>query len=417
MDAERMMDSLLSRGRVGPGDAVALAGALAEFYASARRGPEVDQFGRPAAVAMNSEENFRQTENYRGVSVSSARWRFIRDYSQGFLEDNRAFFLRRVEQGRIVDGHGDLHSGNINLPAGAPPLIFDCIEFNQRFRFQDAACDLAFLAMDLEFQGREDLARVLVETYASLSGDRDLPRVLNFYKCYRAVVRAKVHGFELDDPGLPGEQKFTDLGKARAYFRLAARYAGTEPPFFMVCFMGLMGTGKTYLGRELCRRTGWPHLQSDRVRKQMAGLAPKDANRDPWGRGLYSPQRTDETYQALWEGARARLAQGGDVVVDASFNREDRRLRFLDLAQEFGAQALLVQVTAEPEVAAARLARRSRGASISAGRPEIRERQARDWRGFSDRTEKHVLRIDGGKPLEEKMNIIEGKLKELGRGR
>ena len=78
--------------------------------------------------------------------------------------------------------------------------IFDAIEFNERFRYSDVAADMAFLAMDLDFKGRTDLSDFFVKKYVEYSGDKELMKLLPFYKCYRAYVRGKVVGFKLNDP-------------------------------------------------------------------------------------------------------------------------------------------------------------------------------------------------------------------------
>lgn len=419
MDLSRQMDRLLALGQVEKRQVRQLARLLARFYAEAERGREVAHFGRPAQVRFNVEENFNQTQGYQGITVAPARWRAIRDYSLGFLERRQELLAARVREGFIVDGHGDLHSGNINLPQESAPLVFDCIEFNQRFRYQDAACDLAFLAMDLDFHGREDLAAELVDEYLSASQDRDLAKLLNFYKCYRAVVRAKVYGFELDDQAVPPEQKFTDLDKAREYFRLAAKYAGLEgapePPYYCVCLMGLMGTGKSYLARSLSQRLEWLHINSDAVRKQMAGMKAGDLSRDDWGQGLYGPGATQATYDALYEAAQGRLAIGDSIIVDASFRGDGQRRRFLEMALEQGARPLFVEVTASREVVRQRLLRReAEGKSISDGRLELYDRQAASWEGLSPEIQRHAILVDGGAPLEEKLEAIMQRLEESG---
>jgi hypothetical protein len=413
MDRSRQMDLLLKQGRVDEEQVRELARLLADFYQRARGGPEVARFGRPAQVAFNVEENFRQTEDYREVTVAPARWRAIRDYQMGFLDRRRELFLRRVAEGRIVDGHGDLHSGNIVLPAGGRPIVFDCIEFNQRFRYQDAACDLAFLAMDLDYHGRPGLRRALVEEYQAASGDQGLAEILEFYQCYRAVVRAKIYGFELDDASVEPEQKFTDLGKARAYFRLAAGYAGGEPPFFLVCFCGLMGAGKSHLARALCRRRGWLRLSSDRVRKALGGRAPGAQAGEDWGRGLYGPEMNERVYDELLAAACARLGAGDSVVVDASFREDGQRRRFLQEAEALGARALLVEVRASREVAARRLAeRQASGESESEGRLELYDRQARAWEEASDFVARRRLLVDGADPAEDNVARIAQRLAE-----
>ncbi|MBU1155027.1 MAG: AAA family ATPase [Proteobacteria bacterium] len=415
MDQERMMDRLLERGEVTPEQVRDLARLLARFYASEPGGPQVSFAGRPSQVRLNVEENFRQTEDYQGICVSPQRWRAVRDYSLGFLREHRELFKQRVAQGRVVDGHGDLHSGNINLPLGGPPIVFDCIEFNQRFRWQDAACDLAFLAMDLDHHGRRDLREVLVSEYITAGGDRDLLRVLDFYMCYRAVVRAKVYGFMHEDPGLEFGERFRDLERARSYFRQAAGYAGGEPPYFLVCMMGLMGTGKSYLAKLLAQATGWPRLSSDVVRKQRAGMTPGQASREAWGQGLYSPTATADTYEALLRRAGSRLEMGDSVIVDASFREQAWRERFVELAAREGATPLLVEVYASPQVVAERLARREAAKnSASDGRRELVAAQAASWQEVGPPAAKHLLRVDGGAEAEAKMAMLIARLDDLG---
>ena len=415
MDQARQMDALLARGEVQAAQVRELARLLCRFYQKAARGPEVDFFGRPAQIRLNLEENFRQAEDYQDVAVAPARLRAIRDYALAFWEQNRELFERRVREGRIVDGHGDLHSGNINLPAQGGPLVFDCIEFNERFRYQDAASDLAFLAMDLEFHGRPDLARELAREFTACGGDEELGRLLDFYKCYRAMVRAKIFGFAFDDEEVPLPEKFTDLGKARSYFRLAAGYAGGEPPYFMACLMGRMGTGKTFLAKRLAAATGWVALHSDQVRKQRAGLSLKERRYDQWGQGLYDQKATDDTYQALLQGAEARLAQGASVIVDASFGRERWRRRFLAQAQRYGARPLFVEVTARDEVLKDRLAaREAKGGSLSDGRLDLLASQAAAWEDAGGLVGRHGLRMDGGAPAEAKLAKVLARLKEMG---
>ncbi len=415
MDQGRMMDRLLDQGQVTPERVAKLARLLALFYASETPTPQVAFAGRPSQVRLNVEENFRQTLDYQGICVAPARWRAVREFSLGFLKDHRDLFLDRVNQGRVVDGHGDLHSGNINLPLEGGPIVFDCIEFNQRFRWQDAACDLAFLAMDLDHHGRRDLREVLISEYLSASGDRDLLRVLDFYLCYRAVVRAKVYGFMHEDPALELAERFRDLTRARSYFRQAAGYAGGEPPYFLVCLMGLMGTGKSYLAKLLAQTTGWPLISSDLVRKQRAGLAPDQPSRDVWGQGLYSSSATADTYEALARRAGSRLEMGASVIVDASFREEAWRRRFLDLAAQEGAAPLLVEVYAAPEVVAGRLARReASGGNPSDGRRELVAVQAAAWEEPSVRAAAHLVRVDGGAEAPAKMAKLMARLEQMG---
>jgi aminoglycoside phosphotransferase family enzyme/predicted kinase len=415
MDRAHMMDLLLDLGAVGEYDIRALAGVLADFHTRAKTGPQVNFFGQPEQVRINVEENFRQTEDHQEVSVAPARWRAIRDWSLSFMADNWALFERRVAQSRVRDCHGDLHSGNINLPESGRPLIFDCIEFNERFRYQDTAADLALLAMDLDFHDRRGLARLLVEIYVEDEGDSDLVGLVNFYKCYRAMVRAKVYGFMFDDADVHGREKITALAKARTCFRLAAEYAGGGPSFFLVCLMGLMGTGKTFLARELAKATGWVGLHSDAVRKRLAGLDSQTRRYDAWGQGIYGKAATEATYEALCKSAEAHLAQGASVIVDSSFCEDARRHCFLELAKRYGARPLFVEVRASAKVVAAYLAaRRAKGCSISDGRSGLMAVQAASWENVGPLLARHSLIVDGGAELVGKLGPLLARLKEMG---
>ena len=113
-----------------------------------------------------------------------------------------------------------MHSGNIFITD--PICIFDAIEFNDRFRYSDVASDVAFLAMDLDFQQRHDLSDYFIERYITYSKDQELAKVLAFYKCYRAYVRGKVISFKLDDPNIAAEEKKVSIKEAQEYFKLAA---------------------------------------------------------------------------------------------------------------------------------------------------------------------------------------------------
>ena len=136
---------------------------------------------------------------------------------------NADFFAKRVAENRIKECHGDIHSGNIFVADRV--YIFDAIEFNERFRFCDVASDIAFLAMDLDYKDRRDLSKFFVDRYVKYSGDNEIEKLLQFYKCYRAYVRGKVTSFKLNDPNVNKTEKNEAKKVAQAYFALAADYA------------------------------------------------------------------------------------------------------------------------------------------------------------------------------------------------
>ena len=223
MPQDRMMDEVADRGELAQGHIEGIIARLVPFYEQAAGGPRINKYGEPAVIAYNHEENFARTEPLVGWALSRERFEAIRSFARTFLSRRRALLLKRIRDGRIRDCHGDLHMKNICLADGV--YIFDCIEFNSRFRYGDVAADVDFLAMDLDFHGFKELSRHFVARFAQESRDPELLEVLDFYKCYRACVRGKINAFVAQDKGQPPEARERALELARAYYDLAGEYA------------------------------------------------------------------------------------------------------------------------------------------------------------------------------------------------
>jgi len=223
MPEERMMANVIRTGGLAPEMIDSICDVLVPFYAKADGGPEIQKFGRPEAVSVNILENFSQTESFIGSkSLSKSQFDRIKSFSDIFLRQQE-LFAQRISAGRIRDCHGDLYSANICLSDKV--YIFDCIEFNERFRFCDVASDIAFLAMDLDFHGLASLSDRFVTRFMQKSDDKTLEKMLNFYKCYRAYVRGKINLFTADAPEVDLPTKQQCLEMAKKYFQLAERYA------------------------------------------------------------------------------------------------------------------------------------------------------------------------------------------------
>jgi uncharacterized protein len=220
---EKIMTVLLKEGKVDKKTVDYIAKIVAEFHSKAQTNTEISQFGSLKIVKTNWDENFAQTTKYIGQTIPQSDFQFIQTKINSFMEKNKALFESRIADKRIRDCHGDLHSGNIFVTDKI--CIFDAIEFNDRFRYSDVAADVAFLAMDLDYQKRVDLADYFIERYLAYSKDKQLTQLLPFYKCYRAYVRGKVISFRLDDPNISPEEKASATNEAQAYFKLAAEYA------------------------------------------------------------------------------------------------------------------------------------------------------------------------------------------------
>ncbi|WP_461829026.1 gluconokinase [Aquifex sp.] len=198
-----------------------VARVVADFH---RRAERVDEFGKLEVMKFNTDENFEQTKKYVGLTIPPEDYKYIKQKTNRFYEERAELFEKRIKEGKIRDGHGDIRTEHVAfLTEGV--CIFDCIEFNDRFRYGDVLNDMCFLSMELEYFGKEELAKAYEEEYKNYTGDEDFEVMLPFFKCYRAYVRGKVNSFLLDDPHLPEEEKEKAKERAKKFFKLARRYA------------------------------------------------------------------------------------------------------------------------------------------------------------------------------------------------
>ncbi len=202
-------------------DLRSVARVVWEFHSGSKR---VDEFGKMEVMKFNTDENFEQTQKYVGVTISPQDYEFIKEKTNGFYEAHGELFDKRVKEGKIRDGHGDIRLEHVAfLQEGI--CIFDCIEFNDRFRYGDVLNDMCFLSMELDFVGKDNLSRAYEEEYRKLSEDEEFELFLPFFKCYRAYVRGKVTSFLLDDPHISEVEREKAQDKASKLFELAKAYA------------------------------------------------------------------------------------------------------------------------------------------------------------------------------------------------
>lgn len=365
LPAERMLDRLLEGGGVTDEQLAGLVSLLARFHREAPTGPGVDEHGTPEAVAFNVRENFDQTEGFvagerapapAGPRVfTPALHAFLRAEADRFLAEENLLLRRRVLDGRVRDGHGDLHAGNVCfLDEGI--VVYDCIEFSDRLRCGDVACDLAFLTMDLDARGFRRLGSWMAAGYAREAADTELERLLPFYSAYRAMVRAKVAAIAATEAELTAGTREAERREAIRYAALAAGYH-LQPSLVLTC--GLPGTGKTTIATIVATALGAEHLRSDVVRKELAGLGPTDRIDAGFEEGIYSPEMTERTHASLHASVELALGSGRSVVVDATSATAGRRFPFRDIADRLQAPFVLVETVAPPEVVEERLRRRA----------------------------------------------------------
>ena len=401
-----------------------IARSIAEFHARAERGREVAQYGSSEIIRLNWDENFAQTMEFRGRTITYRAFDETKSAVERFIAGHRGLFRRRRAGGFVRRCHGDLHSKNIFIlgelcPSESPKSkvqspksadsgvrIFDCIEFNPRFSCSDVASEIAFMAMDLDYSGRKDLANFFVERYLVHTRDAGLLRLLNFYKCYRAYVRGKVTSFGLNDPGISAADKAKARQTARRYFELSHRYAmGLSARPKLVVVMGLPGVGKTYVSRRLAERIDAFHLLSDSIRKQLLGIPVSQRRFDGYGKGVYKGNIGKKTYDEMMRRAQVLLSAGYSVIMDATFLYDDSRNRARDAAARAGAPVLFVFADCPERIVKSRLRRRAIEYSFSDANLDVY--RAMKSRFKPPQASREIVRIDTSQPLKQSLAKIE----------
>ena len=354
---DRFLSSLLEQGAVDTAMIDAVAARLVAFHREAGSGEEVRANGDPAAVAAVLDDNYRGVAPFRGVTIPAQDDDAIQAFSRDFLARNAQLFHRRQAEGRIRDGHGDLHTEHICLTD--PLVIFDCIEFSPKFRYCDVASEIAFLAMDLDYRGHPALASRIVATYAKLADDPELISLVPFYQCYRAYVRGKVDSLKSAELEVDPRERSAAREGARRHFALSYRYTWRYSPCLVV-FAGLSGSGKSTLAASLAERTGFTHVNSDVVRKRLLGLPPTARQSGTVTPLLYTPEHSARTYAAMLADAEGCLTDRRGVIIDATFQLRAGRDRCREIARVAGKPLVFIECRCEPAAVRRRLTERAR---------------------------------------------------------
>ena len=403
--SERLsMRNLMRRGKLDRESIDALARKLAEFYRQGAYDKQIKPFGSWQTIWSNCEENFRQAEPFVGEIIDDHKFQIIRAVTRAFLIRRIALFERRLEQHRIRDCHGDLRSGHIYFSDGIQ--IIDCIEFNDRFRYADVTSDLAFLAMDIDFEGYPEIARQLVDDYVDYTKDRELFVLLDFYKCYRAWVRAKVNGFRLQENNDADHDTPGIIRKTKRYLDLAYRYAVqfTRPTIWVIC--GLPASGKSTIAGELAKILKVVVLQSDVVRKELFGLNPEAPQIEAFEEGIYSKEVSSHTYAKLLLLAQEEVKKGGSVILDATYASEHQREGVLCLAKDMDANIIFVECMAPYQTLKKRLIEREAVVSMSDARLQHQKRFRARFEPLAEIRDELHIRVDTNMPLSESIRQI-----------
>ncbi len=357
LSPEGFLNKRIERDNVQQQDLDRLIDHLSHFYLEQRSSPEVARCGYINIIKAFIEENFEQTKQFVNDLIPDYAYRAIQEYNKQFFCRYSALLNRRRTDGYILDCHGDLRLEHIHLTE-KNVNIFDCIEFNDKLRYIDVASEIAFLAMDLDFHGRCDLSKYFTDKMSDSLDDPDLLNLIDFYKCYRAYVRAKVHSMKSVEPEVPQDQKDKSRNHAVRLYRLPMKYAvgGSEP--MVIIIMGRIGTGKSTIAAKLSESLGWDIFSSDIIRKQLASI-PLTKHPDKKVREkIYCDTMTQNTYNEILRKALENAERGISSLVDATYGSKKRRIKLIDALMKKNIRFFFVELKAEDKLIKERLKER-----------------------------------------------------------
>ncbi|OQX13151.1 MAG: hypothetical protein BWK73_12860 [Thiothrix lacustris] len=395
-DPEQQLDKLLAADRLPLDCMDEMAARLTQFHQQAELAPTASAWGMPESILAPMQQNFAMLHQHLRAPDLAMRLSTLEAWTQQEYSRCHANLLQRRQNGHIRACHGDLHLGNIALIDGKI-TFFDGIEFSEALRWIDTASDTAFLLMDLEDRHQPAWANRLLNAWLNASGDYDALPVLNFYKVYRALVRAKVHALRLSqvhDTATRAEC----LQHIANYLNLADRYTQDRHPALLITH-GLSGSGKSWGCRPLVEQWGYIQLRSDVERKRLAAT-PAD--------NIYSPAMNARTYDRLAELATLALQHGYAVVVDATFLDITQRQRFQALAKQLHVAFLLLHFSGTPAQLQANIVQRQQvGNDASDADIAVLQQQLAHYKPLQDNEPCVTVRCHESLPLAQLQALLD----------
>jgi len=352
---------LLKAGRLTTRHVAAMAARVASFHQRNRLSPR--RLGSDRAILRRVTQPFHECIRALEVAHPSpeveATLRVIDGLARAFLEARAADVCRRARSRRWVDGHGDLRLSHVWFEHDRDvPAVTDCLEFDDELRHMDAASDLAFLAMDLAYRGREKLAEQLLSRYANATDDFDLFWVVDFFQGYRALVRARVAAFGSADSALGWDDPRATGYSVERYLALAERMLRWRSSGSMILLCGRAGTGKSTVAEFLSEECGGILVSFDRLQGKLGGSSGEVGTGAPLETEVHSADRASAIYEGMLERAAPVVASGRLAILDAGFGTVARRDCARRWAREHGASVFLIELECQESTARERLARR-----------------------------------------------------------
>ncbi len=404
---DRQLDRLLTYGHEDAGQLLVafqqFGERLAHFHDDLPPARDSTMFGDPETACAAALANFEHLDHLKAANGIRAQLTDLQDWTGRQCQDRRDALRARKQAGRIRECHGDLHLRNlVLLERGIVP--FDCIEFSAELRWIDVISDVAFLFMDLLFHKRDELAYAFLNAWLSSSGDYEGLALLRFYAVYRAMVRAKIAGIELQQEDWPDstEKPLQDehLVDLRRHLALATRLHQGRGALLILTY-GVSGSGKTWLASRLARQLGAIHIRSDVERKRLFGMAAEEHSSVTEKSRVYSWEASARTYARLLATATSALDAGMPVIVDATFLEKDRRDPFARLARKAGVNMIILHCLADSETLNNRVrSRQSEGSDASEADQAVLAAQLQSREPLAPDEQQGCIVVDTGQSID-----------------
>jgi aminoglycoside phosphotransferase family enzyme/predicted kinase len=402
------LDRLLAAGQLEPNVIDRLADKVAWFHLSIAACNPSSPYGDVDHLKLPMLENFTQIRD--GIREATddpaitSKLDILEQWTLRHLERLAPVIAARKADGYVRECHGDMHLRNIALWQDEI-VVFDCIEFNANLYWIDVISEIAFLIMDLEDREQDALAQRFLNHYLEITGDYDGLQLLQFYKVYRAMVRAKVDALRMAQEQSGSTEYRQTFNEFHQYLQLAERYIQPTRPVLLINY-GLSGSGKSVTTRRLAETLPAIQLRSDIERKRLFKVPPfGDTSVDR--ETLYSAEAHDRTYERLVEIARGLLSAGYSVIVDAANLHRQRRQQFVELGEALQVPYLILAFEADEELLKRRVEQRAReGEDVSDATVTVLQQQLVSNEPISETEQAYTIVIDTGSEIDID-NIVE----------
>jgi aminoglycoside phosphotransferase family enzyme/predicted kinase len=358
IDTSRMLDSRVDRLLAQPKDLETLGRVLARFHAEATPAP-----GGSSEHWQNWTANLTRTLRAADDILNEDLITAACDFLELWVDVNEPLLRKRVADGYIRDGHGDLRLEHVVFGENGVE-VFDCVEFDDALRRIDVLADLSFLVMELQYADREDLSRALLAAWESDGGPLS-NELLWAYATTRALIRVQVGIARITQLSAVGPSLKLQVAEelTQTLLKLAIRLSWRARQPRVIVLAGLSGSGKSSISRVLAERWGLERVSSDETRKRLVGVARDDTAPSH----AYEDTVSQAVYERLGREAGREVTGGRSVIVDATFRRSTDAQAFVRALRSAGALTSTVTL------------------ACTAPLETLRERvQARSERGGSD---------------------------------